>query len=334
MISSLHFSHPWVWGLTVLPVVVFALGWTRAGRRAPSLVFSAFPWIPISFDSLSFCPRVAEILRFLAVLSVLPVMAGIRSQTPIQASSRTPPALLIVLDISSSMTAEDFKPENRLQEAKKDLKNFIANNPHAVVGLMVFAAVPRLLVPLTSDHETVLKALEKAAPAGYGEDGTALGSGIASAANRLRNGTWSSRKILLITDGVNNRGALTPLDAARLARELGISIHAVGLGTNEMARYFVPSAAGSLTEVRARIDIDDEALAALAQATDGSYQRVRNSEELGRALSSISLGEARAESTSSAGEELFWVRACTWTALLLLAVEFALVQFVISELPG
>jgi Ca-activated chloride channel family protein len=261
-------------------------------------------------------------------------MAGIGSQTPIQAGIKKPPALIIVLDISSSMTAEDFKPENRLQEAKKDLKNFIANNPHAVIGLMVFAAVPRLLVPLTSDQETVLKALEKAAPAGYGEDGTAIGSGIASAVNRLRNGTWASRKILLITDGVNNRGALTPLDAARLARELGISIHAVGIGTNEMARYFVPSAAGSLIEVRARIDIDDEALAALAQATDGSYQRVRSSEELGRALASISLGEARAESASRAGEESFWVRACAWTALLLLTVEFALVQFVISEVPG
>jgi len=323
-----------VWGLGVLPVVVFALGWTRAGRKAPALVFSAFPWIPGPFGSPSFSPRVAELLRFLAVLSLVPVMAGIGSQVPIQAGIKKPPALIIVLDISSSMTAEDFKPENRLQEAKKDLKTFIANNPHAVIGLMVFAAVPRLLVPLTSDQEMVLKALEKAAPAGYGEDGTAIGSGIASAVNRLRNGTWASRKILLITDGVNNRGALTPLDAARLARELGISIHAVGIGTNEMARYFVPSATGSVMEVRARIDIDDEALAALAQATNGSYQRVRNSEELGRALASISLGEARAENTSWAGEAFFWVRACAWTALLLLTVEFALVQFVISEVPG
>src|SRR5439155_18635535 len=109
-----------------------------AGRRAPSLVFSAFPWIPGTFGSPSFYPRVAEILRLLAVLSLVPVMAGIGSQARIQAGIKKPPALIIVLDISSSMTAEDFKPENRLQEAKKDLKNFIASHPHAVIGLMVF----------------------------------------------------------------------------------------------------------------------------------------------------------------------------------------------------
>jgi Ca-activated chloride channel family protein len=232
------------------------------------------------------------------------------------------------------MTAEDFKPENRLQEAKKDLKEFVSRNPDLEIGLVVFAATAQLLVPITPDHAAVQRALDSVSPAAYGEDGTAIGSGIASAANRLRSGNWPKRSILLITDGVNNRGAISPLDAARLAKELSIPIHALGMGTDGLSRYFVPRQEGGTLALQARIEIDDDALMSLARESGGDYERVRSSQELAHALVRLRPGTPETQSLVTFGPDIRWPQILASLALLLLGVEFILTHFVFSELPG
>ena len=244
------------------------------------------------------------------------------------------PALAVVLDVSSSMTADDFAPQNRLEEAKKHLKEFISSAGEVELGLILFAASPQLAVPVTFDHDAVRDALQKARTAGFNNDGTALGSAIASAVNRLRDGPWSKRRILLITDGVNNSGPVSPLDAARIASAFGITIDAIGIGTDSVSRFWIPTQDESFAELEARIEIDDKMLADLTRETAGTYHRVRNSSELREALRSLERLPAPPASVQSAAARFRWSRILSIAAILLLAVEFLLSRFTFSELPG
>jgi Ca-activated chloride channel family protein len=272
--------------------------------------------------------------RLLAALSLVPIVAGISSEASQQVSQTPPAAWVIVLDISSSMTAEDLQPENRLRVAKTQLEKFIAANSNLELGLITFAATSRLVVPVTSDHQALAEALENVQSAGYGEDGTAIGSGIASAINRLRGQAWSERRILLITDGVSNRGVVSPMDAARLARMQGIRVHAIGLGTDSMARYWVPSLEGSPVQMRARLEIDDAGLEALATETGGSYHRAKKSQEFENALSSLKTGDSTPRAVTSQERKYHWVRALAWMALFSLVLEFAWTYWLFAELTG
>jgi Ca-activated chloride channel family protein len=241
---------------------------------------------------------------------------------------------VIVLDISSSMTAEDLQPENRLRVAKAQLEKFIAENSQLELGLITFAATSRLVVPVTSDHQALAEALENIESAGYGEDGTAIGSGIASAINRLRGQAWTERRVLLITDGVSNRGVVSPMDAARLARMQGIRIHAIGLGTDSMARYWVPSPEGRPMQMRARLEIDDAGLEALATETGGTYHRAKKSQELEQALSSLKAGDNMPRTAYAQEKKYHWARALAWMALFALVLEFVWSYWLFAELAG
>ncbi len=331
---SFNFSHPWLLLLALFPLAIFLYASFRARNKSLAVPLSSYVWISKPKGTHGNHRVVPRTLRLLAVLSLLPVLAGIGAEIPDKASRRYPSGLMIVLDGSSSMTAEDFQPDNRLQEAKKDLKVFVSQNPDVEIGLISFAATAQLLVPVTPDHEAAQRALDGISPAAYGEDGTAIGSGIASAVNRLRNGSWPQRSILLITDGVNNRGAVSPLDAARLAKELGISIHAIGIGTDELSRYFVPRAEGGSLELRARIEIDDEALLALARESGGTYRRVKSSVEFAQALSQIRPGMSEPQTFITFKSDPKWPLSLASLCLLLLGAEFILAYFVLSEIPG
>jgi Ca-activated chloride channel family protein len=190
------------------------------------------------------------------------------------------------------------------------------------------------MVPVSTQRDALLKALDEASPADYWEDGTAIGSGIASAINRLRDGPWKRRKILLVTDGVNNRGALAPADAARIAAELGIRIDAVGIGTNSVSRFWVPSAQGGVVEVEARIEIDDKELEEVAKITGGKYWRATNADELRQALISLDSDRGRLV-TSTAPRRVFpWAQLLAAASILLIYAEFVLIRFAYPELPG
>lgn len=214
-----------------------------------------------------------------------------------------------------------------MSEFSRDLAN-------TDMGLILLAASPRLVFPVTAEEGALPQALAKVNPAAYGEDGTAIGSGIASAINRLRDLPSRRRRILLVTDGVNNRGALAPADAARIASGLGIRIDTIGIGTDSVSRYFVPAPQGPPFEVNARIQIDDKALEEVSRITGGSYQRVVNSPELRRALETIAGAGRQIPGPVPARRGLSWIQWLAGATLLLICLEFALRRFIFFELPG
>ncbi len=327
------FSDPWFLCLILPIAAVILLGWLLPPRSSPAIPFSGYEWLPsrkVRGEALS---KADLLLRGSSLLCLVLIIAGIGST---EGSTKTAPsaALVIVLDISSSMTADDFPPTSRLEEAKSHLKEFAASNRNVEVGLIVFAASPRLVVPVTLDHALLSAAIQSTRPADLDEDGTAIGSGIASAVNRLRAGSWGMRRILLITDGVSNRGTLAPLDAARLARLFGIRIDVIGIGTGAVSRFWVPNREGRQTEVEARIDIDDESLEALAAATGGRYQRVRSSGELGRSLGALGSISPAGEVSVPARPNRRWQRILAFAALCLLGLEIIVSKFIYSSLPG
>jgi Ca-activated chloride channel family protein len=188
--------------------------------------------------------------------------------------------------------------------------------------------------PATSDRAALLEALARVEPASYGEDGTAIGGALASSLNRLKVGPWKRRAILLITDGVNNRGPLSPLDAAHIARLLGISIYSVGLGTDSVTRFWVPVEQGRIAEVEARIEIDDETLRRMASETGGVYRRVRNSREMSQVLDELPFGKGEERTVEISILDPRWLRSLATLAVLLLFAEFAMIHLMHSELPG
>lgn len=329
---AISFSHPWLLLLVLVPLAVAFVSRLPYFQRRGWLSLSSYDWIPAAGVSRSYPCWLAILLRFAALLCLISLAAGIRFGEVIPIAVEQPEALIIVLDVSSSMTAEDFSPVNRLEAAKMLLSEFAVAQGNADLGLILLAASPRLIVPATAERGSLAQALGKAIPASYEEDGTAIGSGIASAVNRLRSGPWNRRRIILVTDGVNNRGALAPTDAARIAAGMGIRIDTVGIGTDTVSRYWVPSVLGAPIEVKARIQIDDKALEDVSRITGGSYRRVTNSDEMRHALES--LATERKQIPVAAQPDYSRVRFLVVVAIFLIGIEFTLTRFIFPELPG
>ncbi|MFH1574393.1 MAG: VWA domain-containing protein [Acidobacteriota bacterium] len=327
-------THPKLLALALAPLALFAARWFRGHQSRPSIGTSGFAWLPPARREPRLLLRLGSLSGLLCLLCLVGLLAGPTVIRRAAVPEVHAGALVIVLDISSSMTADDFAPRNRLEEAKAHLEEFIQSSPDWDFGLIQFAAVPTLLAPVTTDRGAVVEALRSIAPAGAGADGTAIGSALASAVNRLRGGPWGRRRALLITDGVNNRGNISPLDAARLARVFGIEIAALGIGTDALSRFWVQGRQGEPAQVEARIEIDNGALESIAAETGGAYRRVRASAELGEALAEM----ARADEQPALRPVLHRDPApqllLAVLALVLLGIEFIITHFLHAELPG
>jgi len=330
--SAIRFSHPWLLLLALVPLALVFLSRSPLLRRRHGLALSSYDWIPAAGRSSAYPLRLASLSRFAALVCLVLIAAGIRIDRVVAA--KPPEALIILLDVSSSMTAEDFSPTNRLEAAKELLSEFAVTRTNTDLGLILMAASPRLMVPATLERDAIGQALSRAVAAGFEEDGTAIGSGIASAVNRLRNGPWYRRRILLVTDGVNNRGALAPMDAARIAAAMGITIDTIGIGSDTISRYWIPSASGAPIEVKARIQIDDKALESVSRITGGSYRHVANSTELRHALELLAADSRENPPTAAPQPDYAGIRWLMVFAVFLIGVEFLLTRFVFPELPG
>ena len=193
--------------------------------------------------------------------------------------------IVIAMDISSSMLARDFKPD-RLEAAKQVAIKFINGRENDNMGLVIFAGESLTGVPLTSDRGTLINYVQ-ALKHSMLQDGTAIGDGLATSINRIKDGKAKSKSIILLTDGSNNTGVVAPMTAAEIAKDLGIKVYTIGVGTNGMADYPVIDYFGRLTYQPMQVVIDENTLTQIADLTGGKYFRATNNKVLSNIFDEI-----------------------------------------------
>ena len=190
--------------------------------------------------------------------------------------------IMLAMDVSTSMLAEDLRP-NRIEAAKEVAAEFISGRPDDNIGLTIFAGEAFTQCPMPSDHTSLLNLLQNVrtdiAARGLIQDGTAVGMGLANAVSRLKASKAKSKVVILLTDGSNNMGDLSPMTSAQIAKSLGIRVYTIGVGTNKVARYPMP-VAGGVQYVNIPVEIDTKTLREIAATTQGNFYRATNNAEL------------------------------------------------------
>lgn len=231
--------------------------------------------------------------------------------------------ILITQDISGSMAAVDFKPKNRLEVAKDVISNFIQKRENDRLGLVVFAGNSFTKCPLTVDYD-ILRFFLKETSIGDLEDGTALGMALATSVNRIRLSKSRTKIIILLTDGVNNRGEIDPRDAAKIARDFNVKVYTIGVGTKGQAPYPVRDAYGNQRYIMMNVEIDEELLKEIANKTGGLYFRATDKDSLQRIFAEIDRWE-KTEITSKRfyTAQDFYIYFIIGAVLILFLAEFA-----------
>jgi Ca-activated chloride channel family protein len=249
------------------------------------------------------------ILRNFALAALIVALARPQSTDNWTNTSTEGIEIVIALDISGSMLAEDFKP-NRLEAAKQDAIKFISGRPNDRIGLVVFAGESFTQCPLTTDHAVLIN-LIKDVKQGMIEDGTAIGLGLANAVTRLKDSDAKSKVIILMTDGVNNQGEIPPLTAAEIAKTFGIRVYTIGVGSRGTAPYPVTDMFGRKRYQQMEVEIDEDVLTQIAHLTDGRYFRAVNNqrlEDIYKEIDKLEKSKIEVKQYSKKNEEyLIWV---------------------------
>jgi Ca-activated chloride channel family protein len=232
---------------------------------------------------------IQPILRIIAFTALVLVLARPQTQNSWKHHTVEGIDIMLAMDVSTSMLAEDLKP-NRLDAAKNVAAEFIAGRPDDNIGLTIFAGESFTQCPMTIDHSSLLSLLQNVrtdiAARGLIEDGTAIGMGLANAVSRLKDSKAKSKVVILLTDGSNNRGDISPMTAAEIAKSLGIRVYTIGVGTKGTAPL-PPSATGLPQYVNLPVEIDETTLRGIASSTDGDFYRATNNKELNQIYKEI-----------------------------------------------
>jgi Ca-activated chloride channel homolog len=281
--GDMQFYSPW-WLLLLL---LLPLWWIVARRRAPAaIVFSRVGVLAKGPRAGRGLARLLAVLRNLALASGIIALARPRAGAHAVTSTSEGINIVVAFDISSSMLAQDFQPQNRLEVARDRIKQFVTARNSDRIGIVAFSGEALTQVPLTTDYPVVQAALDNLQP-GQLEDGTAIGTAIATAANRLRDAPGKSKVMVLLTDGVNNRGSIDPRTAAKAAAQFGIKIYGIGVGTEGMAPVPVGRGLFGLRYEMQKVEIDDALLSDVARVTGGRYFRARDPAALQRITEQI-----------------------------------------------
>lgn len=271
------------------------------------------------------------VLRVVVIALIIIVIARPQSTSTSQKTKTQGIDIVMTLDVSGSMMAQDLQP-NRLEAAKKVASDFIADRENDRMGLVIFSGESFTQVPLTTDQGVLLNLLHEVEP-GMIEDGTAIGLGLANAVNRLKDSDAKSKVIILLTDGSNNRGQIAPLTAAELAKNYGIRVYTIGVGTRGKALAPVYNQFGQQSLQYVDVDIDEKTLSEIAQMTGGQYFRAVDNESLRNIYNEIDQLEKSKISVSNTTqrEELYLPYALF--ALTLMLVELVLRRTVFRNIP-
>ncbi|WP_462281353.1 vWA domain-containing protein [Salinivirga cyanobacteriivorans] len=260
------------------------------------------------------------VLRMITIIAVILIIARPQSTDNWEKQTTEGIDIIMALDVSSSMLARDLRPD-RLDAAKDVAMQFINGRPNDRIGLTIFSGEAFTQCPLTTDHATLLN-LFKDVKSGMIEDGTAIGLGLATSINRLRESNADSKVIILLTDGVNNRGEIDPVTAAELANTFGIRVYTIGVGSRGTAPYPVQTPFGTQYK-QMEVEIDEATLQEMAQMTDGKYFRATSNSALKEIYDQIDqMEKTRIETKSFAKkqEEYIWFAIIAAIALLTEAV--------------
>ena len=278
--DNIVFKNPeFLWLLILLPVVAIML-YKFKFVRLNNFKFSNLE----SFDSKTLKSKLYPIINVFRIITLLLVIVALARPQEISNSTRTKTSsgidIVIAVDISSSMLAQDLKP-NRLEALKTVASQFINDRINDRIGLVIYAGESYTKTPVTSDKDVVIKSLSDITFDGVIEDGTAIGMGLATSVNRLKESKAKSKVIILLTDGVNNSGFIDPSTAADLAANFEIKTYTIGLGTNGNARAPVAlNPNGSFRFGMTKVEIDEELLKNVANKTGGLYFRATDNKKL------------------------------------------------------
>lgn len=320
--------------LGLIPYIIWY--WQKGRKKVPALRYTAtegLKQLPQTwrrrFTHLPF------LLRCLAFTLIVIALARPMSHSAWHERDTEGIDIMMAMDVSTSMLAEDLQP-NRIEAAKKVATQFISDRPNDNIGLTIFAGEAFTQCPLTTDHASLLNMLHNVrtdiAQRGLIEDGTAIGMGIANAITRLKNSKTKSKVIILLTDGSNNRGDISPLTSAEIAKSLDIRIYTIAVGTNSTAPYPI-SVGGTTQYINVQVEIDTATLSKIAAATDGKFYRATNNRELEEIYKEIDKLEKTKLSVSHHSKWHEKYQPYILLAIIVLLLEIIVRWFVLKRIP-
>ena len=328
----MFFEYPRLLWLEVIPaLLVLHYLYLEFRERNPHLrVSTIVPWMRTGRGLMNVIRHFPFLLRTLALVMIIIAIARPRSSEQMDRVDTEGIDIMLAMDVSTSMLARDFTPD-RISAAKDIAIEFISQRPYDRMGIVVFAGESYTQCPLTTDRATLIN-LMKEISTDLIEDGTAIGNGLATAVARMKDSDAKSRVIILLTDGVNNRGEITPQMAAEIAKTYGIRVYTIGVGANGMAPYPVMTPWGVDIQ-KVQVEIDEDLLSEIASSTGGRYFRATDNTKLMEIYNEINKMEKARITVDSfpVYKELFPGYALA--ALIALLLELVLKLFVIRRLP-
>lgn len=315
--------------LILIPLVLWHI-WKEKKGSAPALVYSGISQFAVAGKFRRYLMHLPFVFRMLAIAMIIVAIARPRSSESFEKTDTEGIDIVLTLDVSTSMLARDFTPD-RINAAKDIAIEFISQRPNDRMGIVVFAGESFTQCPLTTDRATLIN-LMKDIETGLIEDGTAIGNGLATAVARLKDSKAKSRVIILLTDGVNNRGEISPLTASEIAKTFGIRVYTIGVGAMGMAPYPVMTPFGVDIQ-QVEVQIDEPLLQKIAEDTGGKYFRATDNTKLLEIYGEINKMEKNRVTVDSfpVYKELFMQYAIIALCALLLEIIFKM--FVIRRLP-
>ena len=329
---DIKFSQPgWFWALAIVPLMIawhIMFARKRTNRVPFSDTGSFSNYKPTMRQRLGELPL---ILRLLTVVCMVVALARPQSSSKGQNVTSEGISIMLAMDISRSMLAEDLKP-NRVEAAKKVAMEFIDGRPTDLIGLVIFSGESFTMCPLTSDHG-VLKNQINNIKTGMLQDGTAIGEGLATAVARLKDARTKGKVIILLTDGVNNVGQIAPVTAGEIAKTFGIRVYSIGAGSMGTAPYPFKDVFGRTVYQNVEVQIDEPVLKQISAGTDGKYFRATNTKKLHDIYAEIDkMEKTKIEVTEFRrySEEYWWWAVA---AALFFALEIVLRYSLLRSLP-
>ena len=275
----MYFEYPYLLWLLAVPLLLLALYVYREvkGKRPHLRVSTVDPWIAGGKSILDIVRHLPEFLRLAALCLIVVCIARPRSRTEVERIDTEGIDIMLAVDVSTSMLARDFTPD-RLSAAKDISIEFISQRPSDRMGIVVFAGESYTQCPLTTDRATLIN-LMKEVQTDLIEDGTAIGNGLATAVGRMKDSDAKSRVVILLTDGVNNRGEVDPAMAAEIAKTYGVRVYTIGIGREGEAPYPVQTPWGPDVQM-VKVQIDEPLLKQIAEQTGGKYFRADDNTKL------------------------------------------------------